>query len=353
MKAIVKTKESKGFEWKDVVEPNITKPDQVKIKTLKSSVCGTDYHIYKWDEWSQSQVRIPHINGHEVLAEIVEVGDQVKGFKVGEVIACETHIYCSTCYQCRTGNAHVCENMSILGVHQDGIWAEFQVVPQNILWKLDGIEHRYAAIMEPLGNAIHTLSYSEVRGRHVLIIGAGPIGIMAAYVAYISGAATVTVSEVNQYRIDMLSKFDININIINPIKINLESEIMKITDSHGIDVMCEMSGNDKALRQGLNIMTSAGDVNILALYPKSMIELPINDLVFKNLKFQFVTGRKLFDTWSVASQWLKQGRLTSKNLNNILTHVFKAEDFEDVFKIMEENKCGKIVLDFTYLNKKN
>ncbi len=349
MKAIVKTKPGKGFEVMDVVEPQIKKSTDVKIKVLKSSVCGTDYHIYKWDDWSQKTIKTPHVNGHEVLAEIVEVGEEVNQYKVGQIIACETHIYCGVCYQCQTGNAHVCSEMSILGVNQDGIWAEYQVVPQSILVDVSGIDQKYAGVMEPLGNAIHTLSYSDVRGKNVLISGAGPIGVMAAYVAKLSGAASVMVSEFNQYRMDMVNNMNFGANIINLNEISLSEGIDKYTMGEGVDVIIEMSGSPKALESAIDVINPAGEINVLSVYPSEEISVKMNDLVFKNIKMQMVTGRKLFDTWYTASRWLKQGVLKPESLDYVITHEFKMEEFEEAFKVMEEGKCGKTILDFTHL----
>ncbi len=349
MKAIVKTKPGKGFEVMDVVEPQIKKSTDVKIKVLKSSVCGTDYHIYKWDDWSQKTIKTPHVNGHEVLAEIVEVGEEVNQYKVGQIIACETHIYCGVCYQCQTGNAHVCSEMSILGVNQDGIWAEYQVVPQSILVDVSGIDQKYAGVMEPLGNAIHTLSYSDVRGKNVLISGAGPIGVMAAYVAKLSGAASVMVSEFNQYRMDMVNNMNFGANIINLNEVSLSEGIDKYTMGEGVDVIIEMSGSPKALESAIDVINPAGEINVLSVYPSEEISIKMNDLVFKNIKMQMVTGRKLFDTWYTASRWLKQGVLKPESLDYVITHEFKMEEFEEAFKVMEEGKCGKTILDFTHL----
>ncbi len=349
MKAIVKTKPEKGFEIMDVEEPKIKKSTDVKIKVLKSSVCGTDYHIYKWDDWSQKTIKTPHVNGHEVLAEIVEVGEEVSQYKVGQIIACETHIYCGVCYQCQTGNAHVCSEMSILGVNQDGIWAEYQVVPQSILVDVSGIDKKYAGVMEPLGNAIHTLSYSDVRGKNVLISGAGPIGVMAAYVAKISGAASVMVSEFNQYRMDMVNNMNFGANIINLNETSLQEGIKEYTMGEGVDVIIEMSGSPRALESAIEVINPAGEINVLSVYPSEEISVKMNDLVFKNIKMQMVTGRRLFDTWYTASRWLKQGVLKPESLDYVITHEFKMEDFEEAFKVMEEGKCGKTILDFTHL----
>lgn len=349
MKAIMKTEKAKGFALCDVAEPTLNNSTDVKLKVLKSSVCGTDYHIYSWDNWSQKTINTPQINGHEVLAEIVEVGSDVSKYKVGQLVVCETHIYCGTCYQCQTGNAHVCENMSILGVNQDGIWCEYQVVPQNILVDVTGIDPKYAGIMEPLGNAIHTLSYSDVRGKNVLISGAGPIGVMAAYVAKISGASTVMISDFNNYRLEMTKAMDFGVNIIDLNTEDINSSVETITNGQGVDVAIEMSGNAMALDTAIKLINPAGEINVLSVYPQDKIEVAMNDLVFKNIKMQMVTGRRLFDTWYAASRWLRNGVLEGSKLDHVITHEFKMEDFEAMFEVMETGKCGKMILDFTYL----
>lgn len=350
MKAIMKVNEARGFELCDIEEPVLSKSTDVKLEVLKSSVCGTDYHIYSWDNWSQKTIKVPQVNGHEVLARIVEVGSEVTNFTVGQIVVCETHIYCGTCYQCQTGNAHVCSNMSILGVNQDGIWCEYQVVPQNILVDVSGIDPKYAGIMEPLGNAIHTLGYSDVRGKNVLISGAGPIGVLAAYVAKISGASTVMISDFNQYRLDMVRNMDFGAEVIDLNTDDIFAKSNAITAGSGIDIAIEMSGNAKALDTSIQLINPGGEINVLSIYPTDKIEVAMNDLVFKNIKLQTVTGRKLFETWYAASRWLRNDVLEASKLDFVITHQFKMEEFEQMFEVMETGKCGKMILDFSYLH---
>lgn len=354
MKAIMKTQEGVGFDLCEVEVPTLSKSTDVKLEVLKSSVCGTDFHIYSWDNWSQKTIKnIPQINGHEVLARITEVGSEVTNFYVGQIVVCETHIYCGTCYQCQTGNSHVCENMSILGVNQDGIWCEYQVVPQNILVDVTGIDPKYAGIMEPLGNAIHTLSYSEVRGKNVLISGAGPIGVMAAYVAKISGASSVMISDFNTYRLQMVKDMDFGAHIIDLNEDDIFAKTNSITHGAGVDVAIEMSGNGAALDTAIKLINPAGEINVLSVYPTDKIEVAMNDLVFKSVRMQMVTGRKLFDTWYTASRWLRNGLLEPSKLDHVITHEFKMEDFNQMFEVMKTGKCGKMILDFTYLHEEN
>jgi len=348
MKAVMKTKPEKGFELCEIEEPVLKSSDDIKVKLIQSSICGTDYHIYKWDQWSQNNVSIPHINGHEGLAKVVEIGENVTNVKVGDTIAFETHFYCGHCYMCTTGDAHVCENMKILGVHTDGIWADYAVIPANIAFKIDPrVDLKYAGIMEPLGNAVHTINYSNVLGKHVLVSGAGPIGIMAAEVASKAGAATVTVLEINDFRKEMLSK--VNCFIVDPIKENALERIKEITDGRLIDVVLEMTGNGDAFNNCIDYVHPCADMNILSVYPSSKIDIRMNDIVFKNIRLQGVTGRRIFDTWHIVNGLLANNVLNKEVLDAVLTHTYNLEDFEEAFKIIEAGQAGKITLKINEL----
>ncbi|BBE29861.1 L-threonine 3-dehydrogenase [Tepiditoga spiralis] len=342
MRAVVKKEPGKSFVLEDVKEPKIVNSKDVKLKILKVSVCGTDLHIWKWDEWSQNRIKPPQINGHECVGEVVEIGKEVKGVKVGDIVTCETHIPCGVCYQCKTGNMHVCKDMQILGVDRDGVWAEYAVVPEVVVWKVDKkIPLKYVSVMEPLGNAIFTATSFDLRGKYVLITGAGPIGAMAINVAQVSGAAAVIVSEVSEYRINMAKELGADL-VINPMKQDLIEEVNKFTDGHGADVLLEMSGNVKALNDGINAVRNAGEVAVLAVYKGNTISFEMNTAVFKNLTIKAVTGRKMFETWHIASQWLKYNRL---KLDKIVTHEFDLSEFEKALQLMNEGKSGKIVLN--------
>jgi len=342
LKALVKKFPQKSFVLEDVAEPVIKNDDDVKIRVLKASVCGTDLHIWRWDEWSQKKIKTPQIGGHEFVGEVIETGKGVKGIKKGDIVVSETHIPCGVCYQCKTGNMHVCQDMKILGVDRDGVFAEYVVVPEVVLWKLDPkIPLKYASVMEPLGNAIFTASYADMRGMNVLITGAGPIGAMAVLVAKLSGAASIIVSEVSDYRIEMVKKLGADF-IINPAKENLIEKVREYTDGHMIDVMLEMSGNVKALNDGLKSMTNCGTICILGVYKDNEIPFEMNTAVFKNIKVQTVTGRKMFITWHIATQWLKYNKI---NLEEIVTHEMDLEDFEKAFELMDSGKSGKIVFN--------
>lgn len=344
MRAIVKTKPEKGFELLEVDEPVLKSDDEIKIKVIQSSICGTDYHIYKWDEWSQKNITIPHINGHEGLAEVVEIGKNVTNVNVGDVIAYETHYYCGHCYMCTTGNAHVCENMKILGVQTDGVWADYAVIPSSIAFKVDSrVDLKYAALMEPLGNAVHTINYSNILGKHVLVSGAGPIGLMAAEVAKKGGAATVTVIEMNEFRKAMVEKVGVTA-ILDPSKDNIADRIKEITNGRMADICLEMTGSDKALDTAIEVLHPGAELNVLSVFGQEQIPVRFNEIVFKNLKVQGVTGRRIFDTWHIVNDLLANNVLNKEVLDTAITHEYAMEDFEEAFKTIESGKAGKIVL---------
>lgn len=344
MRAIVKTKPEKGFELLEVEEPKLVSDDDIKIKVIQSSICGTDYHIYKWDEWSQKNINIPHINGHEGLAEVVEIGKNVNNVQIGDTIAYETHYYCGHCYMCTTGDAHVCENMKILGVHTDGVWADYAVIPSSIAFKVDPrVDLKYAALMEPLGNAVHTINYSNVLGKHVLISGAGPIGLMAAEVAKKGGAATVTVVEMNEFRKDMVATVGVTA-ILDPSKDDVVARVKEITNGRMVDICLEMTGSDKALDTAIEILHPGAELNVLSVFGQEQIPVRFNEIVFKNIKVQGVTGRRIFDTWHIVNDLLANNVLNKEVLDTAITHELAMEDYEEAFKIIESGKAGKIVL---------
>ncbi len=342
MRAVIKKERAPGLTFQMMEEPQIVNPQDVKIKILKASICGTDLHIYKWDQWSQERIKPPQIGGHEFVGKVMQIGPAVKGVKPGDYVACETHIPCGVCYLCKTGNMHVCSDMKILGVHRDGVFADYVVVPEVVLWKVDkSIPLEYASVMEPLGNAIHTLSYVDLRAKNVLITGAGPIGAMAIAVAKISGAASIMVSEVSEYRRNMAQSLGADL-LINPAQESLQDKVKSFTNGHGADVLIEMSGNVEALNSGMNAVRNCGQISILGVFKDARIPFEMNTAVFKNLSIFTVTGRKMFETWHQAEQWLKYRKI---DISKVVTHSFDLEDFEKGFELMASGKSGKIVLN--------
>jgi len=341
MRAIVKEKPSKGatLVMKDV--PKDLGPHDVLVKVYAASICGTDLHIYLWNKWAQEHIKIPQTMGHEFSGEVVAVGKDVSMVKIGDFVSSETHIPCGKCKQCRTGNMHVCQHLQILGVDRDGAFADYIKVPEIVLWKNDpSIPHIWASVQEPLGNAVHTIFSEDVTGKNVLVTGAGPIGLLAIEVLRVAGAAKIIVSEINEYRRNLAKKIGADV-IIDPSKEELVKRVKEETDGDGADVLIEMSGNEKALNDGLAALTPAGRASLLGVY-NSDVKVNLNDLViFKAIRIYGITGRKMFDTWYKVGDLLKNKKL---DLSKVITHTFDFEDYEKGFKLMEEGKCGKIVL---------
>ncbi|MGM0835490.1 MAG: L-threonine 3-dehydrogenase [Bacillota bacterium] len=340
MKAIVKHHRGYGAELQMVDIPQI-KEDEVLIKVKATSICGTDVHIYTWDEWSESRVNPPYVFGHEFAGEIVEVGSKVTNVVLGDQVSAETHIVCYECPQCLTGDYHICKNTKIIGVDTHGCFAEYVALPAVNVWKNPkDMPYDVASVQEPMGNAVHTVLAGDVAGKTVAIIGCGPIGIMAVGVAKAAGASQVIAIDLNEYRLDLATKMGAT-TVINAKENNPVDLVMELTDGNGVDVICEMSGHPVAMNQGFKMVTNGGRVSILSL-PVRPVELDItNDIVFKGVTVQGITGRKMYTTWQQVSRLLKSGQV---DLKPMITHHFPLEDFEKGFDLMISGQCGKVVL---------
>ncbi|OEG00483.1 L-threonine 3-dehydrogenase [Vulcanibacillus modesticaldus] len=340
MKAIVKSQSGPGAELKEVDIPKI-KPNEALVKVKATSICGTDVHIYTWDDWAASRIKPEMIFGHEFSGEVVEVGSEVTNVKVGDHVSAETHIICNECHQCQIGQYHVCQNTEILGVDRNGVFAEYVAIPATNLWKNDrDLPFEIASIQEPMGNAVHTLLSGEVTGKNVVVIGAGPIGIMAAATAKAIGAKQVIITDINDYRLKLAEKMGATITI-NSSEVDPVKEVYDITDGNGADVVLEMSGHPVAIQQGFKMLTFGGRISMLGL-PSKSVEIDItNDIVFKGATIHGITGRKIFETWQQVSGLLKSGAV---DLNPIITHTLPLEEFEKGFELMISGKSGKVVL---------
>ncbi|WP_417900499.1 L-threonine 3-dehydrogenase [Bacillus haimaensis] len=340
MKAIVKHHRGYGAELQMVDIPQI-KEDEVLIKVKATSICGTDVHIYTWDEWSESRVNPPYVFGHEFAGEIVEVGSKVTNVALGDQVSAETHIVCYECPQCLTGDYHICKNTKIIGVDTHGCFAEYVALPAVNVWKNPkDMPYDVASVQEPMGNAVHTVLAGDVAGKTVAVIGCGPIGIMAVGVAKAAGASQVIAIDLNEYRLDLATKMGAT-TVINAKENNPVDLVMELTDGNGVDVICEMSGHPIAMNQGFKMVTNGGRVSILSL-PVRPVELDItNDIVFKGVTVQGITGRKMYTTWQQVSRLLKSGQVDVKPM---ITHHFPLEDFEKGFDLMISGQCGKVVL---------
>ncbi|HOV53052.1 MAG TPA: L-threonine 3-dehydrogenase [Fervidobacterium sp.] len=347
MKAIMKKVAGPGLSMEEVEKPTNLGPRDVLIKVRRASICGTDVHIYEWNEWAQSKIRPPMITGHEMAGEVVAIGSAVTRVNIGDVVTSETHIPCETCYQCKTGRMHVCKNLKILGVDRDGIFAEYAVIPETVLWKFSPeIPLDYASVMEPFGNAIHTVSSTNLLGKTALISGAGPIGLMAIQVAKVGGATTVIVSEVDPFRIEMAKNNGADV-VINPMEKDLVKEVYSQLDD-GVDVLFEMSGSKKALEDGLKCVTMGGEAAVLGLFGKK-IDIDFDSLItMRGITVHGITGRRMFQTWRIADELLRTKKV---DLSKVVTHVLPFEEWDKGFELMINKKCGKVVLNLDTISK--
>ncbi|HZG15016.1 MAG TPA: L-threonine 3-dehydrogenase [Candidatus Bathyarchaeia archaeon] len=340
MKAIMKHHMDPGAELREVPIPQI-EPHEVLIQVKATSICGTDVHIYTWDAWAESRIKAPMVFGHEFSGVIVEVGRDVTGVKIGDHVSAETHVVCHQCLQCKTGQYHICQNTKILGVDFQGCFAEYVKMPAENIWKnpID-MPFEKASIQEPMGNAVHTVLAGPVAGKTVAVMGCGPIGIMAVAVAKASGATEVVAIDVNDYRLDLARKVGATVTI-NSAQEDPVKRVMQVTEGTGVEVVCEMSGHPVAIRQSFEMLTNGGRMSILSL-PTKPIELDItNQIVFKGVTVQGITGRKMYETWRQTSGLLHSGQV---DVTPIITHTMPLENFKEGFDLMISGKCGKVVL---------
>ncbi len=339
MKAIIKAEAGEGLKLVEKPIPTLGEND-VLIKIIAASICGTDKHIYEWDAWSQNRIKPPLTTGHELAGEIVELGTNVKTLNLGDVVSVETHIVCGECEMCRTGKGHICQHTEIIGVDVDGAFAEYIAMPAtNCMVNKTDIDPKYISILEPLGNAIHTLTHFDIVGKSVAIVGCGPIGLMAVNAAKALGAAKVIAVEVDDYRINMAKDLGADV-VINPIKEDVIERMFEET-GEGIDVVAEFSGNKYAIEAAFKYVKLGGKMSLLGI-PAQNIEIDLaKDVVFKGIEIYGVVGRLMYDTWYKVIGLIQANAL---DLDKIITHEFAIEDFEKGFELMKEGKCGKIVL---------
>lgn len=340
MRAAVKTQAAPGAELREVPIPQ-PGPGEALVQVKATTICGTDVHIYVWDEWAQSRIRVPQIIGHEFSGVVVDVGPGVTHVKAGDHVSAETHFVCGHCPQCLTGQAHICKDTRILGVDRDGCFAEYVVVPAQNLWKNDpSLPFEVASLQEPMGNAVHTVLSGPVAGKTVAVVGCGPIGIMAVAVARAAGAAKVLAVDVNPYRLELAKAMGAHV-LIHAGEEDPVARALEVTGGNGVEVVCEMSGHPAAIRQGLKMLANGGRIAMLGL-PTQDVPLDItNDIVFKGVTVQGITGRRMYETWQQTSGLLASGQV---NLEPLITHRFPLERFAEAFELMKSGRCGKIVL---------
>ncbi len=340
MKAFAKVRPESGFQQIDAERP---KPGQheILVKVKVTSVCGTDYHIYGWDEWAQAHIKPPRIIGHEFAGEVVETAPGVSTCKAGDMVAAESHIGCGKCYQCRTGNSHICERLAILGVDVDGSFAEFVKIPEQNAWPIPTeVPIETASILEPLGNAVHATSAADIAGNDVTIFGCGPVGLSAAAVANVSGALSVTAVDVNEYRLKIAAKMGAS-KTINSKNSDPVAEVHKDTEGRGAGVVLEMSGNESAIRDAFRTVRNGGTVILFGI-PSRDVQLNIaDDFIFKEAHVRGIVGREMFKTWYKLEALLKSGKL---DLKPLITHRMALNQLEEAMKLVGSGNCGKIVL---------
>lgn len=341
MKSLVKKHAEKGIWLEDTAKPEVGHNDLL-IKIRKTAICGTDMHIYNWDEWAQNTIPVPMVVGHEYVGEVVGMGQEVRGFEVGDRVSGEGHITCGHCRNCRAGRRHLCRNESGVGVNRPGAFAEYLVIPSFNAFKIpDNISDDMASIFDPFGNAVHTALSFDLVGEDVLITGAGPIGIMAAAVARHVGARHVVITDINPYRLDLAKKMGAS-RAVDVSKENLQDVMNELGMTEGFDIGMEMSGVPVALRDMLDSMNNGGKVAMLGIPPQD-VAINWNDVIFKGLVIKGIYGREMFETWYKMASLLQSGL----DLSPIITHQFNIDDFQKGFDTMGSGESGKVILDWT------
>lgn len=341
MKAVVKTEPGPGATLTTVEIPKLG-PKEVLVRVRATSICGSDLHIYNWDQWAEGRIKPPLVMGHEFAGEVVALGEEVETLRVGDSVSAETHIVCGVCYQCRTGQSHVCRNCSIIGVDRPGCFAEYIALPAENAWlNPPDLPLEVASIQEPFGNAVHAaFSYPPLTGQRVLITGCGPIGLMAIGIAKAAGAATVYASEVTPYRLDLARRMRADL-IFDATKVDVAKEVWAATDGEGVDLLLEMSGNPSAIHQGLKALRNGGYAALLGI-PSQPLEIDLaEEIIFKGITVQGVVGRLMYETWYRTRVLLTSGAV---DVSPIITHRLPLDDFEKGMELMRSGQCGKVIL---------
>ncbi len=340
MLAIRKSTAAPGSDVVQIPIPTIGHTD-VLVRVKVASVCGTDLHIYNWDSWAQRRIKPPLVPGHEFCGEVVEVGSEVTSVKAGDFVSAEMHVNCGKCLQCRTGEAHICQNVKIIGIDEDGAFAEFVKIPESNIWKLDpAIPEEYASILDPLGNAVHTVLAGEIAAKTVAITGCGPIGLFCIAVARAVGATTVFALEINEHRRKLAEKMHADY-VLDPVTQDVCGIIKEATGGQGVDVVLEMAGHADAIRLGFDIVRSGGRVSLLGLTSKPISLNFSEDIIFKGLTIQGINGRRMYQTWYQMTSLLKAGKL---DLRPAITDRIPMTDFAKGMDRLRTGEASKILL---------
>lgn len=340
MKALSKLKSEVGIWMTDVERPKVGHNDLL-IKIRKTAICGTDMHIYNWDDWAKQTIPVPMVVGHEYVGEVVDMGQEVRGFNVGDRVSGEGHITCGHCRNCRAGRVHLCRNTTGVGVNREGSFAEYLVIPAFNAFKIpDNISDELASIFDPFGNAVHTALSFDLVGEDVLITGAGPIGIMAVAVAKHVGARHVVITDVNPYRLALAEKMGAT-RAVNVAKESLKDVMNELGMTEGFDVGLEMSGVPTAFSDMLNNMNNGGKIALLGIPPSDMA-IDWNQVIFKGLVIKGIYGREMFETWYKMASLIQSGL----DISPIITHQLSIDEFQQGFDIMNSGQSGKVILNW-------
>jgi threonine 3-dehydrogenase len=340
MQAVVKPEAAPGIELREVPVP-VPGPGEVLVRVQTASVCGTDLHIYNWDPWARGRIHPPLIPGHEFAGVVAALGKGVSTVHEGDLVSAEMHVACGKCLQCRTGLAHVCQHVRILGVDADGAFASYAVIPESNIWKLSpSIPHDYASLLDPLGNAVHSVLAGEIAARTVAVTGCGAIGLFSIAVAKACGAARVFATETNAHRRKVALEMGAEL-ALDPTTDHVEKRILEATGGTGVDVLLEMSGHPEAMRLGFALLRTGGRASLLGI-PSRPFELDFaRDIIFKGATVQGINGRKMFETWFQMEALLATGKL---NLEPVITHRLKLSEFKKAMVLLESGEAIKVVM---------
>lgn len=342
MKALCKTKPTSGADLIETSTPSLGDHD-VLVNIRAASICGTDVHIYNWDQWAASRIKTPLIFGHECAGEVVDVGRKVTRVKVGDHVSIETHVPCLECYQCQMDQMHLCHNLKVVGIDRPGSFAEYLSIHEICCVKNDpSMSWTLASIQEPLGNAVYCVSESDVQGKSVAVFGDGPIGIFSVAVARAMGAERIIACGMQPYRLELIQSFKPD-HLIDVSRENTRERIYHLTGGVGVDAVLEMSGSEKAIHDGLASVRSGGVFTFFGV-PSKPIELDIaNELIFKGITVKSIFGRKMFETWEIMAKLIASGKL---DVTRVVTHEMKLEEIDKAMALLtaKEIKVGKILL---------
>jgi threonine 3-dehydrogenase len=341
MKALVKSRAERGLWLEEVPEPEPGIND-VKIRVLCTGICGTDLHIYDWNDWARSTIHVPLVIGHEFCGEVVEVGSNVEDFHPGDLVSGEGHVICGHCRNCLAGRRHLCAHTQGLGVNRAGAFAEYVVLPMTNVWKhIHPISREIAAIFDPFGNAVHTALSFPTLGEDVLVTGAGPIGIMAALVARFSGARHVAITDLNPNRLRLAEKAGIRVTVDSRAE-RLKDVQKRLDMREGFDVGLEMSGSPEAFREMLENMSHGGKIAMLGI-PSGEVAIDWSDVIFNMLTIKGIYGREMFETWYKMTVMIESGL----DISPVITHRFSWREYEKGFEAMRTGEAGKVILDWS------